>query len=78
MFRFRHAQLAYLHDLAMAALKLRPRMKALFMSGHTEDVIMREGIHRGAAFLQKPFLPIGLAQMVREVLDSNPLAIGAE
>jgi CheY-like chemotaxis protein len=65
-------------DLALAALQRRPGLKVLFMSGHTEDVILREGIHGGAAFLQKPFLPIGLAQKVREALDSDASSIGAE
>ena len=65
-------------DLAAAALRLRPQLKVLFMSGHTEDVMLREGIHRGAAFLQKPFLPIELAQKVRETIDSNARSTGAE
>jgi nitrogen-specific signal transduction histidine kinase/ActR/RegA family two-component response regulator len=65
-------------DLAAAALRLRPQLKVLFMSGHTEDVMLREGIHRGAAFLHKPFLPIELAQKVRETIDSNARSTGAE
>jgi len=57
-------------ELAERALRLRPAMKVLFMSGHTEDIVLREGIQKGAAFLQKPFTPKGLAQKVRETLDS--------
>ena len=57
-------------ELAEGALKLRPGMKVLFMSGHTQDVILKEGVQKGAAFLQKPFTPAGLAQKVRETLDS--------
>jgi signal transduction histidine kinase len=58
-------------ELAENAVKRRPRLKVLFMSGHTADVILREGIQQGMAFLQKPFLPAGLVYKVREVLDSD-------
>jgi len=57
--------------LVEAALRLRPTMKVLYMSGHMEDVILREGIQKGTAFLQKPFTPAGLAQKVRETLDAG-------
>jgi len=61
-------------ELAESAVKLRPRMKVLFMSGHTPDVILREGVRTGVAFLQKPFMPEDLARKVREVLDSGTLS----
>ncbi|MCE5246295.1 MAG: chemotaxis protein CheB [Candidatus Polarisedimenticolia bacterium] len=59
-------------ELAERALVLRPGLKVLFMSGHTQDVLLKEGVERGAPFLQKPFTPAGLAQKVRETLDSAP------
>ncbi len=59
-------------ELAESALKLRPGLKVLFMSGHTQDVVLKEGVQKGAAFLQKPFTPVALAQKVRETLDSAP------
>ncbi len=65
-------------ELAEFALKLRPGMKVLFMSGHTQDVVLKEGVQKGAAFLQKPFTPAGLAQRVRETLDSDSRATGAQ
>jgi FixJ family two-component response regulator len=43
----------------------------MFMSGHTQDVVLKEGVQQGAAFLQKPFTPTGLAEKVREALDSH-------
>ena len=58
-------------ELAQGALKLRPGMKVVFLSGHTQDVILKEGIEKGAAFLRKPFAPVELAQKVREMLDSD-------
>jgi CheY-like chemotaxis protein len=58
-------------ELAEGALKMRPGMKVLLMSGHTQDVTIEEGVERGSAFLQKPFTPTALARKVREVLDSG-------
>jgi signal transduction histidine kinase/PAS domain-containing protein len=57
--------------LAEGAVKLRPTMKVLFMSGHMQDVVLKEGVQKGAAFLQKPYTPAGLARSVRETLDSG-------
>ena len=58
-------------EMAERILKTRPDIKVLFMSGHTQDVILKEGVKAGAAFLQKPFRPTDLAHKVREVLDSQ-------
>jgi hypothetical protein len=49
----------------------------MFMSGHTQDVVLKEGVQRGTAFLQKPFTPVGLAQKVRETLDSDARSAGS-
>lgn len=47
-------------------------MKVLFMSGYTDDTLIREGIKtRGTPFLQKPFTLQELARQVREVLDGK-------
>jgi CheY-like chemotaxis protein len=57
--------------LAERAVMLRPTLKVLFVSGHTEDVIVKEGVTKGMAFLQKPYTPAELARKVREMLDSR-------
>jgi two-component system cell cycle sensor histidine kinase/response regulator CckA len=50
-----------------------PKLKVLFMSGYTDDAIVRHGIIEGTdAFIQKPFSPLGLAKKVRAVLDGPP------
>lgn len=47
-------------------------LKVLFVSGHTDDMILRHGVCKAsAAFLQKPFSPATLAQKIREVLDGT-------
>ena len=49
---------------------LRPMLKVLFMSGYTDDDVMRRGIlDRRTAFLEKPFTPEQLVGKVRDVLD---------
>jgi len=51
---------------------LYPAMKLLYMSGYTEDSMLRQDIlGPGAAFLGKPFTPQAIARKVREVLDTR-------
>jgi two-component system CheB/CheR fusion protein len=63
-------------ELAEGALKLRPDMRVMFMSGHTEDVTLKEGVQTGMSFIQKPFTPVALARKVRETLDAAADAKG--
>ena len=52
-------------------LDARPSARALFMSGYTDDDVMRRGIvSRTTAFLQKPFTADQLLAKVRQVLDA--------
>ncbi len=57
--------------LADILLKTSPNMKVLYISGYTDDAIVRHGvIEKGISFLQKPFAPDELARKVREILDN--------
>ncbi|HEY4710599.1 MAG TPA: PAS domain S-box protein [Candidatus Acidoferrales bacterium] len=56
-------------QLAARLSVARPEMKVLYVSGYTDDTIVRHGVlEHGLAFLQKPFSPKTLARKVREVL----------
>src|SRR5262249_14352970 len=60
-------------ELAQRLLPVRPDMRVLYMSGYTDDAIVRHGVlGAGMAFLSKPFTPEALAVKVREVLDAPP------
>jgi two-component system, cell cycle sensor histidine kinase and response regulator CckA len=59
-------------ELARQLRQQFPQIKVLFMSGHHEDAVVRDGV-LGATlnFIQKPYTPLSLAQKVREVLDQT-------
>jgi PAS domain S-box-containing protein len=57
-------------ELAGRIRTQRPGLRILYMSGYTDDAILRDGVlEDGIPFLQKPFTPEGVARKVREVLD---------
>jgi two-component system, cell cycle sensor histidine kinase and response regulator CckA len=56
--------------LATRFAETHPGVPFLFMSGYTDEAIVRHGVlNPGVAFLQKPFSPDALVRKVREVLD---------
>ncbi len=59
-------------DLSRRLLSLHPRMKCLFISGYTADVIGHQGLlDQGVHFLSKPFAIPDLAAKIREVLAAG-------
>ncbi|HEV8267738.1 MAG TPA: ATP-binding protein, partial [Thermoanaerobaculia bacterium] len=60
-------------ELAERMAVARPSTRVLYMSGYTDDAIVRHGILSSELeFLQKPFTPGVLARRVRQVLDGPP------
>jgi DNA-binding NarL/FixJ family response regulator len=58
--------------LAERLATTRPDAKVLFLSGYTDDTVVRHGILEAkVAFLQKPFSPAALVVKVRETLDGQ-------
>ena len=57
-------------ELAERLGALAPDMRILFMSGYSDEAVVRHGVlSEAAAFLEKPFTEKALARKVREVLD---------
>jgi signal transduction histidine kinase/ActR/RegA family two-component response regulator len=59
-------------DLARRLLTERPKMKCVFVSGYSADVIANSQIAGGLNFLQKPYSIAALAAKVRTTLDADP------
>jgi two-component system, cell cycle sensor histidine kinase and response regulator CckA len=56
--------------LADRLAPIRPAMKVIFMSGYTDDAIVRHGVlEEDVTFLQKPFTELALSRLIRETLD---------
>ena len=54
-------------DLYDHVKKVSPRLKVLFISGHTDDVLANSDVlDQGGFFLEKPFSP---AQLTRKVIN---------
>jgi two-component system cell cycle sensor histidine kinase/response regulator CckA len=63
-------------ELARELIEVRPATKIIFMSGYTEDSVLRTEIERSKAlFLGKPFSPTLLARTVRAALEGKPAPI---
>jgi len=57
-------------DLAQRLASSRPETRVLYMSGYTDNAIVRNGLlAEGAPFLQKPFTPEELLRKLRQVLE---------
>jgi CheY-like chemotaxis protein len=59
-------------ELMEQLLILRPKLKCLFMSGYTTNVIAHRGVlDEGVQFLQKPFTREILARKIRQALSQG-------
>jgi PAS domain S-box-containing protein len=60
-------------EAARQVLAVRPSLRVLYMSGYTDEAIVRHGVLEPAlAFIQKPFTADDLARRIREVLAGEP------
>jgi len=58
-------------ELSETLEKDYPDTKTVLMSGYTDNVIVHHGVlDPGIVFINKPLLPIALANQIRKVLDS--------
>jgi PAS domain S-box-containing protein len=59
------------HELVERLRKIKPEMKSLFMSGYTDDDVVKNKLQEdNFNFIKKPFTPQNLLLKVREILDS--------
>jgi len=64
--------------LAERLAETYPTLKVVFMSGYTEEAIVKDGVLRpGTRFLQKPFTAAQLERSVRSALDGTERAAAA-
>jgi CheY-like chemotaxis protein len=56
-------------ELAEQAVRIRPNMKVLLMSGYTDEISKAGFLYPGLHFIEKPFTSNLLASKIREVLD---------
>jgi two-component system cell cycle sensor histidine kinase/response regulator CckA len=66
-------------ELAKRLAVSRPEMRVLYMSGYTDDSIVRHGVLEATmSFLQKPITLRSLTAKVREVLDAPSASLSAQ
>lgn len=57
-------------ELAQRLTEVRPGMPVVFMSGYTDDDLIRRGLlEAGTPYMEKPFSPEALARLMRDVLN---------
>lgn len=57
-------------ELAEKIRQHLPHVNVLYMSGYTDDTVVRHGLlHSEVSFIQKPFGSLGLVRKVRSILD---------
>jgi two-component system cell cycle sensor histidine kinase/response regulator CckA len=64
--------------LAERATAILPKMRVLFVSGYTDNVIAKQGVlSDGVEFLAKPYSAEQLGRRVREVIEKGTLGATA-
>lgn len=61
-----------IRELSQALAELRPAAKLLYVSGFTDDAVIRHGVlEEGVNFVQKPFSAAVLRKKIRTLLDGT-------
>lgn len=64
-------------ELAERLMARRPSLKAIFISGYTDNDVLRNGFDSPkAVYLQKPFTLAALSRKVREVIEGGVRSTG--
>ena len=64
-------------ELAERVRATRPDIRVVYMSGYTDDTVVRNGIiDANVAFIQKPFSPELIRRKIREVLEEPLVRAG--
>jgi CheY-like chemotaxis protein len=58
-------------EVAAQLRKCKPKLKVIFTSGYSEEVMGKDFSQSDMAFPAKPYLPPQLTQMVRQCLDAT-------
>jgi CheY-like chemotaxis protein len=58
------------HDLAVQLRQRNPALKVIYTSGYSAGVVGNDLERSGDYFLQKPYRPPALAELVRHCLDA--------
>jgi PAS domain S-box-containing protein len=65
-------------ELARRATDLQPHLGVLFVSGYTDDDIVRRGLlEAGRPFLQKPFTPEALVTQLTDIMRQQGVSLSA-
>ena len=59
--------------LAERMLRVQQRIKVLYMSGYSDEILQQQGMEASAALIPKPFTPSELLDRVRRVLKNPPV-----
>jgi FixJ family two-component response regulator len=63
-------------ELAKELVEVRPAAKVIFMSGYTDDSVIRTELEKSnALFLGKPFSAVLLGRTVRAALEGKPAPV---
>jgi DNA-binding NtrC family response regulator len=55
-------------ELTSRLMEQFPRLKVVYMSGHSDEAVIQQGVRAGIPFLYKPFTPEALARTIQNVL----------